>query len=214
MTKRTFDVAAAVVLLVTLAPLLLAIGLIVRVVLGAPVFHRPLRPGKDGRLFRMVKFRTMSDETDQAGNLLPDDQRTSALGGWLRRSSVDELPELWNVLRGEMSLVGPRPLLPQYLELYTPEQRERHLVKPGMTGWAQINGRNAISWTEKFDLDTWYVRNRSFRLDLVILWRTAKIVLRQDNIGSADHPTMPIFEGNPASLPDESISVERSTESP
>ena len=175
--KRLFDLLLSFGLLVVLAlPLLLLWGL-VRSKLGSPVLFRQIRPGLDGRPFMMVKFRTMTDERDAGGELLPDAQRLTAFGRFLRATSLDELPELWNVLSGEMSLVGPRPLLMEYLPLYSPEQARRHEVRPGITGWAQVNGRNALSWEERFKLDVWYVDHRSLWLDLRILLRTAKTVL-------------------------------------
>ncbi|MNG82704.1 putative sugar transferase EpsL [compost metagenome] len=168
----------------------------VRKKLGAPVLFRQQRPGRDGKPFEMVKFRTMRDAVDVHGNVLPDAQRMTPFGSFLRASSLDELPELWNVLKGEMSLVGPRPLLMEYLPLYSPEQYRRHEVRPGVTGWAQINGRNALSWEDKFKLDIWYVENRSFWLDLKILFLTVKKVVKKDGISGAGEATMSKFTGN------------------
>jgi lipopolysaccharide/colanic/teichoic acid biosynthesis glycosyltransferase len=155
-----------------------------------------MRPGKDGRSFKMIKFRTMRDHIDEQGNPLPDDERITKTGSRIRASSIDELPELWNVIKGEMSLVGPRPLLLEYLPLYSDKQAKRHNVKPGITGWAQVNGRNAISWEEKFELDVWYVENRNFWLDLKIIWMTVRKVIARDGISAAGEATMPKFQGN------------------
>lgn len=182
--------------MVALAPVGLTVAALTRSKLGSPVLFRQPRPGRDGRVFELVKFRTMTDERDATGALLPDSQRLTAFGRWLRRSSLDELPTLWNVIRGDMSLVGPRPLLVRYLDRYTPEQRRRHEVAPGITGWAQIHGRNAITWEEKFALDVWYVENVSLRTDLAILFRTVTQVLRQRDISAEGHATMPEFMGN------------------
>lgn len=195
--KRLFDfVVAALGLLVLALPLLFVIWQ-VRRKLGSPVFFRQLRPGLHGRAFQMVKFRTMTDARAADGQLLPDVERLTEFGRFLRASSLDELPELWNVLKGEMSLVGPRPLLMDYLPLYSPEQLRRHDVRPGITGWAQINGRNALSWNEKFKLDVWYVDNRSLWLDIKILWLTVRKVLVRDGISAAGEATMPRFTGSP-----------------
>lgn len=172
--KRIFDLLIALPALILLSPLLTVLALLVRVNLGAPVLFRQRRPGLHGKPFEMVKFRTMTDARDASGVLLPDAERLTAFGRFLRSTSLDELPELWNVVRGDMSLVGPRPLLMQYLPLYTPEQARRHDVRPGVTGWAQVNGRNAISWEQKFAYDVWYVDNLSFWLDLKILWLTGR----------------------------------------
>lgn len=176
-------------------PLLLLLYLLVRVKLGLPVFFLQIRPGLHGKPFMMIKFRTMIDKSDSAGNLLPDAIRLIPLGRFLRSSSLDELPEFLNVLKGEMSLVGPRPLLMEYLPLYSAEQARRHEVRPGITGWAQVNGRNAISWEEKFKLDVWYVDNRSFWLDLKILWLTLKKVLVREGISQEGQATMEEFKG-------------------
>jgi len=193
--KRVIDMSIAAIGLVLTLPLMLLIALILRLTMGFPVLFKQTRPGLDGRPFAMCKFRTMNGAVDEHGRLLPDGQRLSSFGGFLRNTSLDELPELLNVLKGDMSLVGPRPLLMAYLERYTPEQARRHEVKPGITGWAQVNGRNAIDWEEKFRLDIWYIENRSFRLDLKILWQTAINVLQQKGIRAAEHATMPEFTG-------------------
>jgi lipopolysaccharide/colanic/teichoic acid biosynthesis glycosyltransferase len=194
--KRVFDFVAALLTLLLLALPLLALAWLIRRKLGSPVLFRQVRPGLHGRPFTMVKFRTMTDERGPDGALLPDAQRLTPFGRFLRASSLDELPELWNVLRGEMSIVGPRPLLMEYLPLYTPQQARRHQVRPGITGWAQVNGRNAISWKEKFTLDVWYVDNRSFWLDIKILWLTVKKVLVRDGISAEGDATMPRFTGS------------------
>ncbi|MFN3597237.1 MAG: sugar transferase [Rubricoccaceae bacterium] len=193
--KRLFDIVCAALGLLVLAPVLGAVALAVRVKLGSPVLFRQTRPGLSGRPFEMVKFRTMTDARDAQGRLLPDAERLTAFGRFLRSTSLDELPELWNVLRGEMSLVGPRPLLMQYLERYSPEQARRHEVRPGITGWAQVNGRNALSWEEKFALDVWYVDHQSFALDLRILWMTVRKVLAREGISAESSATMPEFTG-------------------
>jgi lipopolysaccharide/colanic/teichoic acid biosynthesis glycosyltransferase len=193
--KRLFDIlASGIGLLILAVPLALLIWQ-VRRKLGSPVLFTQVRPGLHGKPFRMVKFRTMTDERDASGALLPDAQRLTLFGRFLRASSLDELPELWNVLRGEMSLVGPRPLLMEYLPLYSPEQARRHEVRPGITGWAQVNGRNAISWADKFALDVWYVDNRSLWMDVRILWLTVRKVLVRDGISAAGEATMPAFTG-------------------
>lgn len=192
---RCFDVAFTLLWLPLLLPLLLLLAALVRVKLGAPVFFVQQRPGRHGRPFNMVKFRTMVDKYDGAGQLLPDAQRMTQFGSWLRNTSLDELPELFNVLKGEMSLVGPRPLLMEYLPLYTARQRRRHDVMPGITGWAQVNGRNALSWDEKFELDLWYVEHAGTRLNLRILWRTVLKVLRRDGISADGHATVERFTG-------------------
>jgi lipopolysaccharide/colanic/teichoic acid biosynthesis glycosyltransferase len=194
--KRFFDFLAASLALLMLALPLLALAWLIRRKLGSPVLFRQVRPGLQGRPFTMVKFRTMTDERGPDGALLPDAQRLTPFGRFLRASSLDELPELWNVLKGEMSLVGPRPLLMEYLPLYTPEQARRHAARPGITGWAQVNGRNAISWADKFALDVWYVDHRSLWLDVQILWRTVRKVLVRDGISAAGEATMPKFTGS------------------
>jgi lipopolysaccharide/colanic/teichoic acid biosynthesis glycosyltransferase len=194
--KRLFDLVVASLALLFLAVPLLALAWLIRRKLGSPVLFRQARPGLHGKPFTMVKFRTMTDERGPDGALLPDAQRLTPFGRFLRSSSLDELPELWNVLRGEMSLVGPRPLLMEYLPLYTPEQARRHEVRPGITGWAQVNGRNAISWDDKFALDVWYVDHRSLWLDVQILWRTVRKVLVRDGISAAGEATMSKFTGS------------------
>lgn len=194
--KRLFDCVVAASALLVLSPILLATALLVRVKLGSPVLFRQQRPGLHGQPFMMLKFRTMIDAVDRDGQPLPDAERLTPFGRWLRASSLDELPELLNILRGDMSLVGPRPLLMRYLPLYSPEQARRHDVRPGLTGWAQINGRNALSWEEKFALDQWYVEHRSFLLDLRILWLTALKVVKREGISSAGEATMPPFTGS------------------
>lgn len=195
--KRLFDFfAASVALLVFSIPLLALIWLVKRK-LGSPVFFVQTRPGLHGKPFRMFKFRTMTDARDAQGHLLPDSERLTSFGRFLRASSLDELPELINILKGDMSLVGPRPLLMEYLPLYNARQAKRHDVRPGLTGWAQINGRNALSWEEKFELDAWYVENRSFWLDLKIIFLTIKKVLVREGISAAGEATMSKFTGSP-----------------
>ncbi len=194
--KRLFDMVVSAMALVVFSPLLLFIAWRVRRKMGSPVLFRQVRPGLHGKPFEMVKFRTMRDAVDSQGNLLPDAERLTSFGNFLRASSLDELPELWNVLKGEMSLVGPRPLLMEYLPLYSAEQARRHEVRPGVTGWAQVNGRNALSWEEKFKLDVWYVDNRSFWLDLKILFLTVKKVLVKEGISAQGEATMSKFTGN------------------
>ena len=194
--KRAFDIVLSACALVVLAVPLLVLALVVRARLGSPVLFRQARPGLQGRLFTLLKFRTMTGTRDAAGNLLPDAERLTPFGRWLRATSLDELPELINVLKGDMSLVGPRPLLLEYLPLYTPEQARRHDVRPGLTGWAQINGRNALTWEEKFALDVWYVENQSFRLDLRILAATVLTVLRREGITAENSATAERFRGS------------------
>ena len=194
--KRTVDVLIAAPLLVLLSPLLALVALAVRVVLGPPVLFRQERPGRHGTPFTILKFRTMNDRRRATGSLLPDEERLTRLGRFLRRTSVDEVPELYNVLRGDMSLVGPRPLLMEYLPLYSPDQRRRHEVRPGITGWAQVNGRNALTWNDKFRLDTWYVEHRGLALDLKILAMTVGKVLRGADIAAPGVATMEPFRGN------------------
>ncbi len=196
MLKRIFDVVASGIGLLALSPVILIVALLIRRKLGSPVFFRQTRPGLNGKPFEMVKFRTMLDATYKHGNPLPDDQRMTPFGSFLRATSLDELPELWNVLKGDMSLVGPRPLLMEYLPLYSKEQYRRHEVRPGVTGWAQVNGRNAISWEDKFQLDVWYVDNRSLWLDLKILFLTVKRVMTRDGISGDGEVTMSKFTGN------------------
>ena len=194
--KRFFSLLAALLALILLASPLLALVWLVRRHLGTPVFFTQVRAGIHGKPFKMFKFRTMTNERGPNGDLLPDAQRLSPFGRWLRATSLDELPEIWNVIKGEMSFVGPRPLLMEYLPLYSTEQARRHEVRPGITGWAQVNGRNAISWEEKFELDVWYVDNRSLWLDITILWLTVKKVLLRDGINAAGEATMPRFTGS------------------
>jgi lipopolysaccharide/colanic/teichoic acid biosynthesis glycosyltransferase len=194
--KRLFDISVSLSSLLIFAVPLLLLVYLVRSRLGSPVFFTQVRPGLNGKAFRMVKFRSMTDERSPDGELLPDADRLTHFGALLRSTSLDELPELWNVLKGEMSLVGPRPLLVEYLPLYTPEQARRHDVRPGITGWAQVNGRNAISWEEKFALDVWYVENQSLWLDVKILWMTVRKVLVRDGISAIGDATMPKFDGD------------------
>lgn len=194
--KRFFDFVLAAVGLLVLALPFIFLSWQVRRKLGRPIFFRQTRPGKNGQPFQMVKFRTMTDERGADAQLLPDSERLTPFGLFLRSSSLDELPELWNVLKGDMSLVGPRPLLMEYLPLYSAEQARRHEVRPGITGWAQINGRNALNWDEKFALDIWYVDNKSLGLDVKILWLTIRKVLVRDGINAAGDATMPRFAGS------------------
>ena len=196
MAKKTFDLFASLILLILTLPILMIVGVLVLVILKRPVYFAQVRPGKDCKPFKMYKFRTMTNETDEAGNLLPNELRMTSFGHFLRRSSLDELPELWNVLKGDMSLVGPRPLLMDYVPLFNEFQIRRHEVKPGITGWAQVNGRNSISWEEKFDLDIWYVEHRSFFLDLKILWLTLLKTLRREGISHEGDVAMPRFKGS------------------
>ncbi|HZW12871.1 MAG TPA: sugar transferase [Noviherbaspirillum sp.] len=196
--KRLLDLLLASLALLLLGVPLLVLVWMVRSKLGSPVFFRQTRPGLNGRPFQMIKFRTMTDERGTDGRLLPDAKRLTDFGRFLRVTSLDELPELWNVFKGDMSLVGPRPLLMEYLPLYTPEQARRHEVRPGITGWAQINGRNALSWEEKFKFDVWYVDNRSVWLDIKILLLTVRKVLARDGISAPGEATMPVFGGTNA----------------
>jgi lipopolysaccharide/colanic/teichoic acid biosynthesis glycosyltransferase len=194
--KRIFDLVAGGASLLALSPALLVIAALVRLFLGAPVLFRQKRPGMHGRPFPLVKFRTMTDAKDAAGHLLPDVDRLTRFGKFLRSSSLDELPELWNVIRGDMSLVGPRPLLTEYLPLYSARQERRHELKPGLTGWAQVNGRNALTWEDRFELDVWYVENRTLSLDLKIIWMTLGIVLNRKGISHEGSATMERFRGS------------------
>jgi sugar transferase EpsL len=194
--KRVFDVVGAAAALVLLSPLLAVVAVLVRVRMGPPVLFRQLRPGRQGRPFELTKFRTMTDQRGPDGALLPDAQRLTALGRFLRRTSIDELPELVNVVRGDMSLVGPRPLLMEYLPRYSSEQARRHDVRPGVTGWTQVNGRNRLTWDEKFALDVWYVDHRSTRLDLEILGRTLSQVLSGQGVSAPGHATTEPFRGS------------------
>lgn len=195
MLKRTFDIVASVSALVVLSPVLAITAHKVKKELGSPVLFRQTRPGLHGKPFEMIKFRTMKDATDKAGNALPDSERLTEFGKKLRASSLDELPELWNVLKGDMSLVGPRPLLMEYLPLYNAEQAKRHNVRPGVTGYAQVNGRNSLSWEDKFKLDTWYVEHQSLWLDMKILLKTVKKVIIKDGISAEGEATMTKFTG-------------------
>jgi sugar transferase EpsL len=197
--KRSVDLLLSAAALLVLSPLLLVLALLVRLGLGSPVLFCQPRPGRGGRIFTLCKFRTMNDARDAGGRLRSDAERLTSLGRALRASSLDELPTLWNVLRGDMSLVGPRPLLVEYLPLYSPEQARRHEVRPGITGWAQVNGRNALSWEKKFELDVWYVDHRSLSLDLRILFLTVAKVFKREGIAAAGSATMPEFTGAGAS---------------
>lgn len=195
MLKRSFDILVSLTLMVVLSPFIIIIAFWIYRSLGAPVLFKQYRPGRNGAGFQMIKFRTMRDVFDDHGKLLPDAERLTPFGSWLRSSSLDELPELLNVVKGDMSLVGPRPLLMEYLPLYSKEQSRRHEVRPGITGWAQVNGRNAISWEEKFNLDILYVENQSFWLDIRILWMTVKKVLTREGISADGEVTMNKFTG-------------------
>lgn len=196
--KRVFDFTLALILLVVLSPLLLALCIWLHFAnKGAGVFFTQERPGKHGKMFKVIKFKSMTDERDADGNLLPNEQRITRVGRFLRSSSLDELPQLFNILRGDVSIIGPRPLLKQYLPLYTPEQARRHDIRPGVTGWAQVHGRNAISWKRKFELDVWYVDHVSFLLDLKILFLTAvKVIKRSDINGSSNEIGVEAFNGH------------------
>ena len=196
MIKRIFDLSLSIGGFIGLSPLLIAITVAIYVTRGRPIFFRQTRPGLHANPFRVIKFCTMTNGCDADGCLLPDCDRLTRLGQWLRSSSLDELPELFNILKGDMSIVGPRPLLMQYLKRYTPEQARRHLVKPGLTGWAQVNGRNAITWQEKFVFDLWYVDNCSFKLDLKIIGMTIRSVLKREGISAEGETTMPEFLGS------------------
>jgi lipopolysaccharide/colanic/teichoic acid biosynthesis glycosyltransferase len=196
MLKRLFDLFLIFISLPFLIPVFFIVAWLVRSKLGSPIFFTQVRPGKDAKPFEMIKFRSMRDAFDDAGNLLPDSDRITPFGHFLRSTSLDELPELWNVFKGDMSLVGPRPLLMEYLPLYSSEQYRRHDVRPGVTGWAQVNGRNAISWEDKFKLDVWYVNNRSFWLDLKIIYLTFKKVVVRDGISAEGEATMHKFTGS------------------
>lgn len=193
--KRILDLMIAIPALIVLAPLLVVVSCLVRIKLGSPIIFSQQRPGLHGEPFRLFKFRTMTDARDESGALLPDHQRLTAFGRWLRSTSLDELPELWNVVRGEMSIIGPRPLLMKYLTLYSPRQAQRHHVRPGLTGWSQINGRNTLDWESKLELDAWYAEHLSLGLDLKVLWLTPLTVLRREGISAAEHATMPEFVG-------------------
>jgi len=194
--KRIFDLILTIPAYFLLSPLMMLIAVIIRLTMGKPIFFRQIRPGFQGKAFTIYKFRTMLNAYDKNGNLLPDKERLTRFGKFLRSTSLDELPELFNILKGEMSIVGPRPLLMQYLERYSPEQARRNEVRPGLTGWAQINGRNAITWEEKFRLDVWYVNNQSFRLDMKIIFMTILKVLKREGISQPGQATMEEFMGN------------------
>ncbi|MBJ6364975.1 sugar transferase [Staphylococcus hominis] len=196
MLKRLFDIAVSATGLIISAPITLTAAAVIAKRLGKPVLFRQVRPGQDGKPFEIYKFRTMSDKRDENGELLPDDQRMTPVGTFIRKSSIDELPQLINVLKGDISLVGPRPLLMEYLPLYNDEQKKRHNVKPGITGWAQVNGRNAISWDEKFKLDVWYAENQSFKLDMYIIYKTIINILQRKDINAPNHVTAEKFKGN------------------
>ncbi len=193
--KRLFDIFVSSIILVLTLPILLILAILIRVNLGSPIIFKQQRPGMYGKPFYLYKFRSMSDERDKEGNLLPNNMRMTKFGNVIRKFSLDELPQLINVLKGDISLVGPRPLLMEYLNLYTKEQARRHEVRPGITGWAQVNGRNAISWEEKFELDVWYVNNHSFILDMKILFLTALKVVRTEGVNKSENITMPKFTG-------------------
>ena len=194
--KRILDFIGALIMLIVLSPLLLVVTVWLHFAnKGAGAFFTQERPGKDERIFKLYKFKSMTDERDAEGNLLPDGKRLTSVGRFIRKTSLDELPQLWNVLKGDMSFIGPRPLLVQYLPLYSTTQKRRHEVRPGITGWAQVSGRNAISWERKFALDVWYVDHLSFRLDCIIIWRTVVKVLRREGISSTSCDTMEPFEG-------------------
>jgi len=193
--KRIFDLVATFFGFLILFPVIILTALMVVSKLGLPVFFKQFRPGLNGKLFSMYKFRTMTNECDEENTLLPDEDRLTKFGKLLRSTSLDELPSLWSVFKGDMSLVGPRPLLTEYLPLYSTQQGRRHEVKPGMTGWAQVNGRNSIGWDEKFDLDLWYVDNQSIWLDIKILWITIKKVIMRDGISQNNHVSMDKFKG-------------------
>ena len=197
MLKRTLDITVSFSALIVSAPVILGTAIVINKKIGKPIFFKQTRPGKDEKPFEILKFRTMTDERDLNGELLPDKDRMTKTGDYIRKTSIDELPQLINVLKGDLSLLGPRPLLMDYLPLYTEEQRKRHLVKPGITGWAQVNGRNTISWEEKFKLDVWYVENQSFKLDMFILYKTIMNVIKRKDITAANHVTMEKFRGNP-----------------
>lgn len=197
MLKRLLDIVIATTALTVLSPVYAFVAYKVRKNLGSPVLFRQVRPGLDGKPFEMIKFRTMKDAVDEHGQPLPDSERLTPFGKMLRATSLDEMPELWNVIKGDMSVVGPRPLLMEYVPLYNEDQAKRHRVRPGMTGHAQVNGRNAISWEEKFKLDTWYVENQSTLLDFKIMFKTVHKVIAKDDINAADDAPMPKFEGSP-----------------
>ena len=196
MLKSIFDKSLALFLIIIFLPIYIIVSLLIWCKMGSPILFRQKRPGKDEKIFGIYKFRTMTNETDEDGNLLPDEERLRGIGRFIRSTSLDELPQLFNVLKGEMSFVGPRPLLIEYLPLYNNEQKRRHDVKPGITGWAQVNGRNAISWEQKFEYDVWYVDNQSFLLDIKILWLTFLKVIKRSDISSNSSVTMEKFQGS------------------
>jgi len=194
--KPSIDFFGALILLVVISPILVITSVLIYIKMGKPIFFRQQRPGLNEKIFSIYKFRTMTNDSDKYGNLLPDNQRLKGLGAKIRSLSIDELPQLFNVLKGEMSFVGPRPLLVEYLSLYNEEQKKRHYVKPGISGWAQVNGRNTISWKQKFEYDIWYVNNQSFFLDIKILWMTLLKVVKRSDISSSASITMEKFEGS------------------
>jgi len=194
--KRLFDIILSIVLIIVFSPFYIVVSILILVKMGRPILFRQKRPGFNEKIFGIYKFRTMTNDTDKDGNLLPDEQRLLGLGKTIRSLSLDELPQIFNVLKGEMSFVGPRPLLVQYLPLYNDRQKKRHDVKPGITGWAQVNGRNAISWKQKFEYDVWYVENQSFWLDIKILWLTFLKVVKRSDISSDSSVTMEAFKGS------------------
>lgn len=196
MLKKLFDITVSSSLLLVTLPILISASVVISKKMGKPVLFKQTRPGKNEKPFQILKFRTMTDERDSNGELLPDDKRMTKTGNFIRKTSIDELPQLINVLKGDLSLVGPRPLLMEYLPLYTEEQKKRHLVKPGITGWAQVNGRNAISWEDKFKLDVWYVENKSFKLDMYILYKTFYNVIKRKDISASNHVTIEPFKGS------------------
>ena len=196
MFKRLFDIILSIVLIIVFSPFYIVVSILILVKMGRPILFRQKRPGFNEKIFGIYKFRTMTNDTDKDGNLLPDEQRLLGLGKTIRSLSLDELPQIFNVLKGEMSFVGPRPLLVQYLPLYNDRQKKRHDVKPGITGWAQVNGRNAISWKQKFEYDVWYVENQSFCLDIKILWLTFLKVVKRSDISSDSSATMEVFKGS------------------
>ena len=195
MTKRLFDISLALILIILFSPFYIIVSLLIVIKMGHPILFRQKRPGLNGKIFGIYKFRTMTNEKDEKGKLLPDDKRLVGIGKLIRSLSLDELPQIFNVLKGDMSFVGPRPLLVEYLPLYNEEQKRRHAVKPGITGWAQVNGRNAISWEQKFEYDVWYVEHQSFWLDMKILWMTFLKVVNRSDISSTTAVTMEKFEG-------------------
>jgi len=196
MLKRLFDIILSIVLIIVFSPFYIIVSILILVKMGRPILFRQKRPGLNEKIFGIYKFRTMTNDTDENGNLLPDEDRLKGLGKTIRSLSLDELPQIFNVLKGDMSFVGPRPLLIQYLPLYNKRQKKRHEVKPGITGWAQVNGRNAISWEQKFEYDVWYVENQSFWLDIKILWLTFLKVVKRSDISSDSSATMEVFKGS------------------